>query len=162
MPRISTSGHHAVHDAVLLDLSLRHFQVREISASHVISSVEKMGFVTNSCSNGYKVKIFFLSMSFEIISIWICVVYMAISCLPFLGLPFPPLATDAESTSTTNATMNTNITDAGNSNTGGIRHRRLLPVRNSHLAIVMFKVTFLRLTQLMWVVHCGASPLSGW
>ena len=69
MPRISTSGHHAVHDAVLLDLSLRHFQAREISASHVISSVEKMGFVTNSCSNGYKVKIFFLSMSCEIISI---------------------------------------------------------------------------------------------
>ena len=65
--------------------------------------------------------------------------------LPFLGLLSPFLATDADSASTKNATMNTNITD--NSITG-IRHRRLLPVRNSHLAIVVYKVTYLILTQL--------------
>ena len=68
--------------------------------------------------------------------------------LPFLGLLAPFLVMDADSASTKNATMNAN-TDAGNSNTGGSwndrqRRRRLqLPVRNSHFAIVVYKVTYL-------------------
>ena len=61
--------------------------------------------------------------------------------IPFLGVP--SLATDADSAaSTKNATMKTNITDDVGITYTGIRHRRLLPVRNSHLAIVVFRVTW--------------------
>ena len=122
---IAQSGRQVVRDAAFSDPNLPHKCGRErpapwISASHVISKFDAL---RNKCRAGPALG------NGQII--------------PFLGVP--SLATEADSAaSTKNATMKTNITDdtAGNTNTGGNdRHRRLLPVRNSHLAIVVFRVT---------------------